>query len=931
MNHESTPVEPELTPAIPDEAVFAKEEAPLEKAPPLLDELRMEKRRNRRTLFWCFAAPLAMLFLMYVCLQVWPFGENSVLVLDLNAQYVYYFEKLRNILVEGDSILYAFERNLGGEFMGMFAYYLSSPFSLLVALFPKDGITEAIYAILLLKCGCSGLTFGYFLTKTRKPDSILTVVFSSMYALCSYAVVMQHNLMWTDNIIALPLLVLGVDALIREGKYRMYVLSLIYCVTSNFYIGYMSCIFVFIYFFIRYFMLTPEERNPRGQKNHFLRALVRIGLFSLLAVAVSMVIILPVYYSLSFGKFTFSDPSYEPKQLFDFLDLLTKVFFGSYDTVRPAGAPFLYCGMLMPILLPLYFFNPHFSKRKKLAWAILLLIFVVSFNFNIADIIWHGMQRPNWLNARFAYMFVFVALILTADSFCYLKELGVKKATVSALAWAVLLIVMQKIGYDNLPDFLAVWTSLFFLFVYAALIPWAIGTKGNADIVLNMFVCAELMLNGVAMMYSLDADVSYTTRNSYRSMVDQYSTAVETIEDDSFYRAEKLVHRKKNDNFALDLNGLSNSTSTLNSRVIDLLRQFGFAAESHWSLYIGATPVSDALFGVKYVIADESANRPVMEYIHELYELQTSTEDHLDVYQNPFALSVAYEVDADILEYDPEPVPDPDNPEETTDKDVVSPFAYMNGAISAMLGRETEVFRKVKVEDTELVGVETKFVVGHTGYETTGDYTPKITYTLSIENDEPVFVYFPSEYPREVKMKLNGKDIGTFFEDDTYAVRELGVFEPGETVKLTIYLQKDNLYLANGCHFFWYLDTAAFQEAVAELSKGTLAAYSDSDDEIHGTISVSGEDSVIFTSIPYDAGWKAYVDGEEQETTSVLNGTLLAFACPAGEHEIQLLYRPDAVTVGLAVSVAGIVVFAAIVAIDEFWKRRRVAVDSTNV
>ena len=469
MNNESSIGPEEQHTVLPDDAVFLPEEE--QGGLPVQPDGKAEKAGTRRVLFWCFAVPLGMLLLIYMCLRVWPFGDNSVLVLDLNAQYVYYFEKLRNILVGGDSILYAFERNLGGEFMGMFAYYLSSPFSLLVALFPKNMMTEAIFAILLLKCGCCGLTFGYFLTKTRKTDGLYTVVLSSMYALCSFAVVMQHNLMWTDNIIALPLLVLGIDALIREGKYRMYVLSLVYCIMSNFYIGYMSCIFVFIYFFIRYFMMTPEERNPKGVTRHFLRSFVRIGLFSVLAVAISMVIILLVYYSLSFGKFTFSDPNYEPKQLFDFLDLLTKTFFGSYDTVRPSGIPFLYCGMLMPILLPLYFFNPHFTKRKKLAYMILLLIFAVSFNFNIADIIWHGMQRPNWLNARFAYMFIFIALVLTADSFIHLRELGLKKASVSALVWAVQLMVLQKIGYDNLPDFLAVWASLFFLAVYAVLIP----------------------------------------------------------------------------------------------------------------------------------------------------------------------------------------------------------------------------------------------------------------------------------------------------------------------------------------------------------------------------------------------------------------------------------------------------------------------------
>ncbi len=878
-------------------------------------------RVSRKLMAWCFCVPFAMMLLIYICLRVFPFGESAVLVLDLNAQYVYYFEKLRDILTKGDSILYAFERNLGGEFMGIFAYYLSSPFSLLVALFPKKMMTEAIFAILLLKCGTCGLTFGYFLEKTRKPKPAVTVMFSVMYAMCSYAVVMQHNLMWTDNLIALPLLVLGVDAIIKEGKYRMFTLSLVYCVMSNFYIGYMSCIFVFLYFFIRYFMLTEEERNPMGQSVHFPRALLRVGLFSLIALAISAIIVLPVYYSLSFGKFEFSDPKYEAEQIFDFLDILTKTFFGSYDTVRPEGMPFIYCGMLMPILLPLYFFNSHFSKQKKLGYMLILLVFITSFNFSLFDIFWHGMQKPNWLNTRYAYMFVFFALVLTIDALTHLRSLGVKKATVSAGVWAVLLLVLQKLEYENLPDFKAVWASLGFLAIYAALIPWMMDGRRWGQTVISVVTCCELLLNGVVMAFALDKDVSFTSRKSYREMVDEYSIAVDAISDDTFYRAEKLVHRKKNDNFALGLNGLSNSTSTLNARVVALLKQFGYTSKSHWSMYIGANPVSDAIFGIKYVIADESARKEVMDYIHEMYKLRATTGDRLDVYQNPYALSIAYEVNSNILNYDLPPQPDPDNPSVMKDEDYVCPFEYMNGVLTAMTGEDTEVFIKGMSESLDVSGVKTSHVVGHTAYEKTGGTSGKLTYSVIIESELPLYMYIPSDYPRDVSLKLNGQSMGGYFENENHAILELGSFDVGEVIEVELTMDESKLYVGNSSRYFWYFDEAVFTDAVAKLQQHGLNAYSDSDDEIYGTMTVAEEDSVIFTSIPYDEGWKVYADGEKCETMAVLNGTLLAFDCPAGEHEIRMVYRPAAVTWGLIISIAGVAAFAAIWVLDEKKKR----------
>jgi len=880
--------------------------------------LSLHLTKNAKTLLWCFFLPAFLTVVIYCCLQVWPVGKNSVLVLDLNAQYIYYFEQLRDILTSGESILYSFERALGGEFLGIFAYYLSSPFSVLVALFPKRMITEAMYLILVLKCGFCGLTFGYYLTKKDLLKHPYRVALSVMYALSSYAVVMQHNVMWTDNLIAFPLLMLGIDGLICHGKYKLYVISLVYAMMSNFYIGYMACLFVLIWFFIRYFMFSPEERLP------FFRTLGRIALWSLVALAISAIIILPVYYSLSFGKLEFSDPDYSAEQLFDFADLLTKAFFGSYDTVRPSGMPFLFGGTLALILAPLYFVGERFPTRKKVGYAAILLILAASFNFSIFDIIWHGMQRPNWLNARFAYMFVFLLLVMTAHVLEHLREFDRKTIVSSAVFWCAMLVILQKLDYDFLHDFIVVWGGIFLFAVYAALIPTIAKSKSRIlPTVLAVVVTFEMLLNALAMVYQFDADVSYSNRNSYRQMIDTYDEAVEKLpenEENKLYRVEKLVHRRKNDNFALDLNGLSNSTSTLNARAVDLMHQFGYAAQSHWSMYIGATAVTDALLGVKYVIVDETDDKPVMDYIHELYDLYDSTDGHLDIYENPYALPIAYSANEEVLGYDAPP--ENQEPEDPDDDEYVDPFTYMNKLISALLGRDVKIWHAAKVDESEVFGVDMAFATGHRGYEVNDEMTPKLQYILEIESTDPLYVYFPSEWPRECEMKLNDKEIGTFFDAQNFAIRELGSFEVGEEVDFRLYLEEDDLYIRSGCQFFWHFDETAFLEAVAELQTGGMDAYSEKDDRVTGTITVPEGDSVVFTTIPYDAGWEVTVDGEPAETVPVLNETLLAFPITPGTHELDFRYKPDCVKYGLILTFGGLAVFAAACGWDIYRKRR---------
>jgi hypothetical protein len=79
-------------------------------------------------------------------------------------------------------------------------------------------------------------------------------------------------------------------------------------------------------------------------------------------------------------------------------------------------------------------------------------------------------------------------------------------------------------------------------------------------------------------------------------------------------------------------------------------------------------------------------------------------------------------VDDDILSYDLPPKQDPADPKKVIDEPYVEPFAYMNDVLTAMLGRETTVFTKVKTSGPELSGVKTLGVVGHEGYEVTNAF-----------------------------------------------------------------------------------------------------------------------------------------------------------------------------------------------------------------
>ena len=59
------------------------------------------------------------------------------------------------------------------------------------------------------------------------------------------------NIMWMDGMMLLPLVALGIEEIILKGKYKLYMIVLFMVVVSNYYIGYMICIFSVVYFFYK--------------------------------------------------------------------------------------------------------------------------------------------------------------------------------------------------------------------------------------------------------------------------------------------------------------------------------------------------------------------------------------------------------------------------------------------------------------------------------------------------------------------------------------------------------------------------------------------------------------------------------------------------------------------------------------------------------
>lgn len=80
-----------------------------------------------------------------------------------------------------------------------------------------------------------------------------------------------------------------------------------------------------------------------------------------------------------------------------------------------------------------------------------------------------------------------------------------------------------------------------------------------------------------------------------------------------------------------------------------------------------------------------------------------------------------------------------------------------------------------------------------------------------------------------------------------------------------------------------------------------------------GTLNAA-EDSIIYTSIPYDKGWKVTVDGKEVSENDIVavGDALLGVRVSAGNHSVKFKYTPRGIVIGLGISVVTALILVAV-------------------
>lgn len=522
--------------------------------------------------------------MIYYSDGIYPGSKRTMFAFDMRDQFAAFFASLRYIGNSDNSIFFNWSRTLGGNFIGTYAYYVASPLSWIVNFFDLEHLSDGIWLLTVLKIGLCGLTFSYFLEaefRTQKGD-LYTILFSVCYALMSYNMIYSVSLMWIDGVIMLPLILTGIERMLRGQRGIFYLVSFTILFYSSFYISYMVGIFSVMYLVFRLFCIYR-----RDNRKYCFRVIARFTGNTLLALGLASQILLSALLSLQTGKLTVGQDESEKIFYFPLYQLFQKLLPTMYDSVAGDSArPSIYCGTIIVLLLVYYFVGKVGTPKTRIGATIGLLFIAISFCMVELDRIWHGFQYPNGFPYRYAFLF------------------------------SAILILIAVRGFEAMPLRVPLWK--------------------NVARICCFYTFAELFLNGSVVTGGLDFESYYTMRYEYMDVVtdaEKLVTEVHSLDDD-FYRMDKDFRCSLDDPMLFGYNGIDSSTSVYNAKVLNFIDKIGLSASKVVSgLQNGSTLLTDSLLSVKYrMMRGEMTNE------WEILDQAGFTK----LYKNDYALSIAF-------------------------------------------------------------------------------------------------------------------------------------------------------------------------------------------------------------------------------------------------------------------------------------------------
>ncbi|NVO88446.1 YfhO family protein [Lactobacillus rhamnosus] len=841
---------------------------------------------------WSKKYPLILSFLLpgllvafYFAIRgAFPFGSSSVLTVDLGQQYIDFFAYLRQTLLGNPGqLFYAFNKGLGGDMFGVFAYYLLSPFNLLVVLFPADLLDVAVFVIMILKISTAGLTMGWY-AKRHAITGLMIPTFGLAYALSGWMLANSFNLMWLDAAILLPLIIQSLETLLNGGRVFAYIGWLTAAFIVNFYTGYMIAIFLVLY---TGYWLGSHATSWR-QASH---TSMRFVWASILAGMNSAVVLLPTWFQLAQSKGTYTVKTIQWRFEYAPDRLLSKMLPGSFNFDQmPSGYPNFYIGALGFVLAILFFISRHQTWRQKMAAALVTAFLVLSCMFEPLDLMWHGFQFPVWYPYRFTFILCFWLLGLG------ISTLQKHQSALSFRTLVILLIVFGFIDGDvalhlNDYNFLTIGHLIFGIGTLLLVLVWlSLDHRrpfwfGFAIVLVDMSGSLILTLNQLA----------YLDHHAYHDYAAALIQGARTINqtDNGFFRIGKTTIRTRNDPMTGNYRGADQFNSLLEPATPQFFGQIGQPEDDGSVAYTNGTLITDSLLGIKYFLTPthtssalpDAGQRPDLKWYQQLRQVGP-----WQVLKSPFAQQLGFAADKALL-----------NQQLYSD----TPLANQSFILQAALGKNTTpYFTALPLPSPTLTGVRRVTIGTNPTFAKSGSGPHTVTYQFQPQTGKTYVLTLGSHFANHlVTLKQNGKTV-TLPEsfNDTITVNVTPT-NTAEVQTLTFRFNKKEAWFEN--IGLYQADTEQLIQDLKQLQTGGWHVTRVTATALAANITIHKQNQMLQTTIPAAPGWQVKVNGQPVKPKTSL-GIFMALPLKPGHYHITMRYRPPLLGWGSLITIASV-------------------------
>ncbi len=867
-----------------------------------------------------FLLPFFLSFAVFAFIGAYPFGDGTILAHDGWHQYYPFLLNLRDKLLHGGSLQYTWNVGMGSSYLSLFAYYLASPLNLLSVLCPSESMPEFFTLLTILKLSFAGLFMAYFLKTAFGKNDFSLAVFGLAYALCSYAGGYYWNIMWLDVFALLPLLIAATLRLLRDGAFKLYVITLALTLWSNYYIAYACCIFVVLFFFA-YCIACPGS---------FLRRFARIALCTLLGAGLAAVLLIPTL--LAMGN-TYSSNNKMPNALSLYIakgatgvaaggsffqTLLHQTLPGLWEALKKTvpnlvsfksatsfneSLPNLFCTYSAVMLALFYLCCGKIRLRERLASLGLLLILLLSFFFRRVDYVWHGFHVPNMLPYRYSFLFSFVLIAMAYRAYQLMDAFRPAYfALILPLALELRFAAYaEKCGTTVylVSGCVFVGMILFFLLYSPKKL-----RKRAAQLLALLLIVAETTL-----CFAFTAQkVAVTTRSTYPRDGAAVRALLATTDTSDGGRVETTTTQTFNDGALNGYRGITVFNSSANVSFNRLTHAMGLSSwpGSNRYAYYESSPFTNVLCGLKYLL-DRDDQHPETTGLTQIASAGRSV-----LYRNDYYLSLGFMTDAAFGDYV--------SPDEEKNS-----IKMQEEMFRAATGVEAPLYDHLTRSEVSAGEGGTIRPTGYSGTQysySTKDATGKVTFTIDYEIPRDGLAVLSTRYPHN-----DCKEVTVYRNDEKIFTRNiripellsLGDCKAGDKLTLSYTIPSgvaDRAIIADVA----LMNDEVFTEGYATLADEVWNVTYSADTELRGTINVRN-DGLFYTSVPYEPGWTATVDGKEvalaegysaKEKNVAVKNAVVCFPLTAGHHEIVLTYRAPGLTLGMVISGVSLLAFVAL-------------------